>query len=602
MDKKDGRVLVCYSSQSGTSQSLAERFCNDFNENTGGNEICLVENIANFESKETIKKLENYDIVVYFISSYGEGEPCDDAVVFFETLKRYGTNLKQYSLFGCGNVYYDKYQAAAIELKQLLDQNGASLVGVFGEGNEANNSIIDDYDGWCFDYTPVLSRLLDVTIRERSKYVPMYQLVELKDMKRNLAVADTPPYQELKPFPSEIDLASVKKYGTNYIHFDIELHKEKSRLKYQSGDHVGIYPKNISGDVDDLLNILGIEKEETASTPLKVIPFNRMDSSRWVGKVFQSYKEFLTYDVEINGVLSRRLIKDLLCYFIKDSAADIKEQLQMLIQSKETFKENVLDRKLSFAKIFKMLHIKKGVHYDTIPVSFILEYLGPLKPRLFSISSSESVAPNKIGIVMKLLKDQDMGFHGVCSRMVEDIVCGAETNRLPIYVRKSKFKLPSALSRPIIFVGAGSGIAPFRGFLQEICHQPYKLKQITQIVVYYGLRSLTDQHYIYKDSFAEFQRILGDRLVMRLAISGSKEAECKKTYVQDLIQEDASSIVDSLITKSGHIYVCGDAGGMSRGVRKALVDVLGAARGSLKNGDQYLQYLQSMGRYREDVW
>ena len=607
MNSKPIRVLACFSSQSGTSESLAERFCNDLNEKTGDAEISIVQNIGNFEEPETLQKLEEYEIVIFFISSYGEGEPCDDGVTFFETLKRCGTKLKQYSLFGCGNTYYDKYQAAAIALKQLLDANGCILFGEFGEGNEANNSILDDYDAWSFDYVPVLSRLLNVPLKEVSEYVPVYQIQEQSGANAQTPVADRPPYQELKPFVTNIDLATVRKYGSNYVHFDLELHRDKSRLKYQAGDHVGIYPKNSKADVDEMLRILGLNK----TVPFKVVPFNRMGSSRWVGKVFHSYREFLTHNVEINGVLSRKLIQDLMGYFIRESATELRGELETLIGSQEVFREKVIDQKLTLVKLFQTLGIARGTHYETIPVSFVLEYLGPLRPRLFSVSSSECAEPDRVGVMLKLVKDADSSFNGVCSKTIEDVISDpggdAAANRLLIYVTKSKFKLPSTLSRPMLFIGAGSGIAPFRGFLQEICAQPYKLRQVTKIVVYFGLRSLTDEHYLYRESLNQFQTILGDRLLLRLAVSGNTTGttgttSATKQYVQDLLREDAAAVVDQLVGENGHVYVCGDAGGLSRGVRKVLVDVLGAARGSLKSGDQYVQYMQSMGRYREDVW
>lgn len=619
MDGKPNRVLACFSSQSGTSESLAERFCNDLNWKTEDFNLSIARNTGDFEEPEALKKLEEYEIVIFFISSYGEGEPCDDGVKFFQTLKRCGTKLKQYSLFGCGNTYYDKYQAAAIELKQLMESNGCTLVGEFGQGNEANNSVLDDYDAWSFDYLPVISRLLNVPLKERTEYVPLYRILKPDEMNMQASITERHPYQEMKPFVSDIDLASVRKYGSNYVHFDLELHQEKSRLKYQAGDHVGIYPKNSRGDVDEMLHILGLDEK---ADPFIAVPFERLGTSRWRGKVFPSYREFFTHNVEINGALSRKLVQDLMSYFIRESATELRAELGMLIASQEVFRQKVLDRRLTLVKFFQKFGITRGTHYDTIPVSFVLEYLGPLKPRLFSISSSECVQPDRVGVMLKLVKDASSGFDGVCSRTIEEIIGGrdrdgaaagnaaaadiAGANRLPIYVKRSKFKLPSTLARPMLLVGAGSGMAPFRGFLQEICAQPQKLKQVTQIVVYFGLRSLTDEHYLYRDSFDEFRRVLGDRLVLRLAVSGgastSPDGIRTKKYVQDLLREDAVAVVDQLVGRNGHVYVCGDAGGLSHGVRKVLVDVLGQARGSLKSGDQYVQYMQSMGRYREDVW
>lgn len=597
------RVLVCYSTQSGTSESLAERFVNGFNEKTTIENLCICSNISNFDNETSIIELEKkFDIVIFFISSYGEGEPCDDSVKFFQTLKDKRTKLSTYSIFGCGNSYYDKYQEAAIELKKILDECGCQQIGQFGQSNEAYNSVLDDYDAWEFDYVPVLGKFLNVEIKEVSEYIPMYQIIEtvggsVGGTNRNNLI-DRPPYQELKPFATEIDMASVIRYGANYVHFNINLHKEKSRLKYQSGDHVGIFPKNRDGDVESILEITGVEGNGNS---FKVLPMNRMESNRWIGKVYNSYKEFFLHWVEINGVLSRKMIKDIIRYFIFETSVEVRGKLNELIKSKEVFKMHVLDQRMTIVKLFQELGIKRGIHYEKIPISFILEFFGPLKSRKFSISSSDLVEPNQVGVMMKIVKEEGLCFEGVCSKTIEDIIEKNDDNKISIYINKSKFKLPMNLSKPIVLVGAGSGIAPFRGFLQDICSQSYKLNQVNKIVLYFGLRTLSEDHYIYQESFAKFKRVLGDKLEIRLALSGGDESS--KRYVQDLIREDCQSIVELLVKEKGHIYICGDAGGMSRGVKKVLVDIIGEYEGGdVKKGDQYVQYMQSLGRYREDVW
>lgn len=590
------RILACYSSQSGTSESLAERLCNNINKITKIENFCEVLNISKFEV-EIKNNLKEIDLIIFFISSYGEGEPCDDGINFFQNLNNYKNDfslLKNYSIFGCGNSFYDKYQAVSIKLKEYLDLLNINQIGEFGMSNEANNNVIDDFDSWEFDYLPVLSKNLKFKLIEISTYQPKYEFINVYKYNENTILLK-PPYQELKPFITNINLNSIQKYGSRYIHFNINLHKDSSKIKYQIGDHVGVYPKNDSKDVNEIIQLLDIKDD----LPFKIISMNRMESNRWINKTFKSYNDFLTNEIEINGVLSRKLIKDIIKYFIRESSIEIRNKLNELIKTKEVFNEHVINKKLTLVKLFKKIGIEKGIDYDSIPISFIIENFGLLKPRLFSISSSNMVENDSISVLIKLVKDNTNEFEGICSNTIEKIISGELQNSIPIFINKSKFKLPIDLSRPMIFVGAGSGIAPFRGFLQEICSQPNKIEKITKIIVYFGIHELNNEYFIYKESFETFSKILGEKLILRMAISTGFDGN---KYVQDCIREDCDTITKILVDNNGHIFVCGDAGGMSRGVKKTLVDVIGESCGDVKSGDRYVQYLQSMGRYREDVW
>jgi NADPH-ferrihemoprotein reductase len=581
MDNETARVLVCFSTQSGTSQLLAEKFCNEFNELVGY-EICKIERISAINLEQDYSK---YDIIIFFISSYGEGEPCDDGIEFFEKLVTFRQAIK-YSLFGCGNTYYDDYQAAAIKLKDALDLNNSTMIGLFGQSNEANNAILDDYEEWKFDYIYKLSEFLNVKLNQVSEFKPIYQILEINGKKTNFA---RPPYHELNPYATKIDLNSVKRYGRDYLHFDIKLDKDKSRLKYQSGDHVGILPCNNVEDVKELVKILKLDE----NGPIKVIPYNRMSANKWLNQEYGSYIEFLSKHVEINGILSRQFIKDLIRFFIINK--DIENKLFELIVSKEVFVQKVINKKLTFVKLFKNMNIQSE-DYNSIDISFILENFGPLKPRYFSISSSASIEKGSVGVMIKLVKDDANLFTGVCSQTISGIVNNKKENELKIFTMKSKFRLPFDLTRPLIFIAAGSGLAPFRGFLQEICFSNNKMNQISEISLYFGLRENNENYYIYKTEMEQFQEILGKKFEIKLAVSQSQQ---QKNYVQDILLQDSASINDQLQHQQGSLYVCGSVI-MGQGVRRALISILGEK--SKQQGDQQLQKLAALGRYREDVW
>lgn len=597
------QTLICYSTQSGTSEDLANAFSSELNNLTNDQNSSISRNLNSFSTNidEFKNEISNYKIVIFFISSYGEGEPCDDSVKLFESLEKYVSSknskldplIPYYSIFGCGNSYYDQYQAAALCFKKMLDLDGSQQIGDFGYGNEAKNGIFDDYTAWSFDYFNVLSQFLDVKFNKIESYNPMYSVIGYNENKPERPT--NPPYQELKPFIADINIDSVKKYGDDYLEFEVNLHKNKSRLKYQTGDHVGIYPQNDDENVKKVLKILKLDKNIKNGDKLKVVPVNRMESNRWLDLTFISYYDLLLNSVEINGVLTRTFIKNLITYFMKNKT--VIEQLNQVISSAEVFKTNIIDKRITLIKLFENYEIQQD-DYDTIPLSFIMENFGYLKPRLFSITTSDSVNFDSVGVIMKLVKEEHSGFYGVCSKFLENIITGKIENRVPIFIRKSKFKLPMTLSKPLVFIGAGTGIAPFRGFLQDICSQSHKLKQVEKIVIFFGLKELNEKYWLFAQDIEKFQKILGNEKLEFVHVQSS----ISKEYVQDVIKKPpfCENISNYLHEKQGNIFICGDKSGMAAGVRRSLVSILG--NDNVKDGDKYLRYLQSMGRFKEDVW
>lgn len=556
-------VLIVYSTQSGTSEDLSFRFSRKVS-------ACKVVNTSQIQDLDDLK---GFPIVVFFISSYGDGEPCDDGIRFIQMLKDEKKLHIKYSLFGCGNSLYDDYQGAAHQFKKLMDGLGGDLVGDVGYSDEAFNGVVDDFESWSFDYLNLLSDM-GIKLNRSNGYREAYQITEVSEMPKQQS---RPPYHEMNPFYARI--TNIVRNKDQYMHFEVELDSVHSRMKYQSGDHIGIYPVNDGEIVDELMVILGI----VDCGSVRVMPVNRMESCKW-NRVYSSIRELLMGHVEISGVLSRKFVKDLTDYFITSEST--KRRLQELIRSRDVFRREVVERKLTIVRFFKEFDLSKN-DYTSIPLSFILETFGHIKPRYYSITSSECVEKDRVGVMIKLVKDKPNNFVGQCS---QTIMLAKSDTALGVFIRRSKFKLPYDLSRPLIFVGAGTGVAPFRGFLMEIVSAKYKLDQITRVVMYLGFRTASACHYLYADDFARYKELLGDRLSIRIA-----ESQVTGKYVQDLLVED-TNLVKRLVENGGCVYVCGDKAGLALGVRRALGQILGGS------STHSLEYLAAVGRFKEDVW
>jgi len=234
-------------------------------------------------------------------------------------------------------------------------------------------------------------------------------------------------------------------------------------------------------------------------------------------------------------------------------------------------------------------------------IDHICELLPRLQPRFYSISSSPKIHPKSIHVTAVLVDYKtrtDRHMQGVCTSLLatKQPVEGQELPRVPCYVRKSQFRLPFKPTTPVIMIGPGTGIAPFRGFIQERSYYKREGKPIGDTILYFGCRNKA-KDFIYQDEMENFV----DTGVLKLHTAFSRDQE-HKVYVQHLLDQNHQEIWD-VLSSNGHLYICGDAKNMARDVHSTLVKIL-INKGEMDTAgaEDYIKRLQSKGRYSADVW
>lgn len=630
------KAVVLYGSQTGTAEDYALKFAKEFQSKFKIPTMTADLADVSFENLQDIQKeIPDFKIAAFFMATYGEGEPTDNAVEFFDYLSNECEDLAgmKYVCFGLGNSTYEFYNKIGYRTVEELNEKGASLIGELGLGDDGTGTMDEDFLAWkesLFDtikdqlhleaqavtYEPSIEVTedgeLDINSPQVSLGEPNSHYVDPKtDDELNLLKLG--PFNHTHPYLAPIGNTRELFNSTtrHCIHAEFDL--SDTNLKYSTGDHVAVWPSNSNEKVDKFLSILGLTQKKD-----KVINLKSLDPTAHLPfPTPTTYDTVLRHYLEISGPVSRQFVQSVSQFCPND---ETKTALKKIADDKEKFHTAVTEKYFNIADCLEFL--SEGVKWDTVPFSFIIESVAKLQPRYYSISSSSSMEKQKVHITAVVEQEKPQG----CDRYVTGVATNlllniqqsqdkADTsklietfdlegprskfhNRLPIHIRRSTFKLPSNPSIPVIMVGPGTGAAPFRGFVREKVKQAENDVKIGELLFFYGCRT-SDEDFIYKDEWTHYSKKLDNKFTMVTAFSRETS---QKVYVQDKMLEHGSKIID-LLDQGAFLYVCGDAANMAKGVQKTLVEIYKVEKKVTEDiATTMIKQLRVNNRYQEDVW
>lgn len=626
LKKNKKNAVVFFGSQTGTAEDYATKLAKELHSKFGLS--VLIADMADYDY-ENFQDLNPDYLYFFLVATYGEGEPTDNAVEFFNWLDGDADQISnvKYTVFGLGNSTYEFYNAMGAKLNERFEALGAERISPYGQGDDGVGTMDEDFLSWkeeCFDS---LKNNLDLEERE-VEYEPSFKLIEEDILATSEGVSNGEPnkaYVDMKkdltkgPFDhTHPYLAPIKETRELFLSHDracvhAEFDISDSNLRYSTGDHLAIWPSNSNENVLRFLDCFGYVKRKDEVFSLKAL-----DSTVLIPfPVPITYEAAVRHHMEITGPISRQALASIAPFAPNE---ETKKEALRLGSDKALFAQEIHANYLNLSDA--LLKISGGVKWETVPFVFLIELMPSLQPRYYSISSSSLSEKTSIHVtaVVEIEKHGDHTVSGVATNLLKDVevhqngtkfahninydLNGPQNKfkgfKLPVHVRRSTFKLPSNPATPVILVGPGTGVAPMRGFVRERAKLQKQDANVTigKTLLFYGCRTL-DEDFLYKEEWPEYAKQLGDLLEMDVAFSRELT---NKVYVQDKILA-RGQIIDELLKTGAYIYVCGDASKMARDVQSTFVKIISEQRGlSEEKAAELVRSLKVQNRYQEDVW
>lgn len=542
--KPAGKLTVLYGTESGNAERLADSTVKEAKKH--GLQAAL-KSMADI-TPATLAKAEN---ILVIVSTWGDGEPPESATSFYKDLMSNAHALKgvRFSVCALGDTSYEKFCQTGKDIDNRLAELGAERVH---PRQDCDVEFEEPYQAW------LTGALKSLTPASNTAAVEVAAAASIP--------AATVAYGKSNPFGSEL-LEKVLLNGTGSkketVHYEFSL--AGSGLAYEPGDALAVVPVNAPDVVQELVVAAKLTGTETVEVK---------------GEGSLLLADALREKLDITA-LSRAVLT-------KIQALAKSPELEVLLaeEAKDKLKEYIYGRHVAdaIADFFP----------NGIGAAELVSVMRKLPPRLYSIASSPLAHPDEVHLTIASVRYDAHGKarKGVASTYLADLVDGG--SQVPVYVHQNKnFRLPTDGNVSIIMVGPGTGVAPFRAFVEH--------RAATGATggnwLFFG-----DQHYTYDFLYQlEWQDHLKEGALTKLDVAFSRD-QPEKIYVQDKMRAQAAELWRWL-EQGAHFYVCGDASRMAHDVHEALLDIVaGEGKMTREAAEAWVEDLKKSKRYQRDVY
>ena len=606
---RQSNMTLVFGSQSGRTEAIAQEIAQTLS--SKGIPVSLIDG-----AKYTLEALKQTQCLLLITSTFGKGDAPDNIARFFAQLKSAPKSCAahlSYSVLAIGDRQFPNFCKAGKDFDTRLSELGARCMGDLVTCEAGEQAV---QQGWltaaisAFQSAPITTTApiaparapalakhpisapalapvsLPIPVAVAATAAPIMMVPTMVDVAARalpLSIEDTRPFfmpapHSNKANPAHNKYANAKMFNAPILR-NANLHGDEasgtqtrhvvfallgSGMSHEPGDALGVLPVNDAATVDEVIAAVKMSRDcyvplpEGGEAPLS---------------------EALMYQYNITR-LTEAHIK-----LVAHRTGDVALKRLLQPERGESLKDVLFGRQL-----IDLLTLYPNIFHS--PLDFVAA-LGKLQPRLYSISSSRKLYPDQAHLTVGVLRYQSYGRlrQGVCS---SDLTRAGTRKTRPVFVHPQKnFRLPTDPNTPIVMIGASTGIAPFRAFLQErmVTESPGKNWLI------FGCRNVGDD-FLYQDELQQFQ-VRGT--LNRFDVAFSRD-QTEKVYVQHLIQKKAAKLWH-WVQQGAHIYVCGDAANMAKSVETALLESAMAVGGhSAETAQNWIAEMRQDGRYQRDVY
>ena len=538
-------ITLLSASQTGNARRLAEQLRDDLQA------ARLNVNLVNAGDYK-FKQIGQEKLLVVVTSTQGEGEPPEEAVAlhkFLMSKKAPKMDGTAFAVFGLGDTSYEFFSKAGKDFDSRLAELGAERLL---DRVDADVEYADQATAWRSALTEILKQRVPTESPKQAAATAAGSVNEVT----------TSPYTKEAPLSATLAVnqkITGRDSDKDVRHIEIDL--GESGLRYQPGDALGVWYENDSALVSELLELVWLKGDEPVEVQGATLP---------LAEALQKHFELTVNTAQIVAQYAQ-LSRDAELLALVDDKARLQQYAQRY-------------------PIVDMIRLAPA----ELSAAQLTSLLRPLTPRLYSIASSQAETDTEVHITVGAVRFDIEGRQrgGGASTWLADRV--EEEGEVRVFIEHNdNFRLPANPDAPVIMIGPGTGIAPFRAFMQQRENDGASGKNW----LFFGNPHFTDD-FLYQ---VEWQKYVKEGLLTRIDLAWSRD-QAEKVYVQDKIRANGAEVW-RWMQEGAHLYVCGDANRMAKDVEQALLEVIAEFGGmDAETADEFLSELRVERRYQRDVY